>query len=105
MKMKRKLTSKNFWRAALVRALKTFIQALISSTAVTTITATDLLYSVFVASGAFFASLANSIAVALPEVSIDEIAEVSPVIEDEEIIDTTEEDSKLYGGGIDEADE
>ena len=97
-----KIKSKAWWKAASIRALKTIIQTFLATVTVTTISKQEIYYSFIAALGAGVLSFLNSMLANLPEVEIEAEAEVTPIIEDEEIIDTSEEDDELYGGGVNE---
>ena len=67
------LTSKTWWEAALVRAIKTAAQSMVATglTSMTSVLDTDIVGVITVGAGGFVFSLLTSLA-GLPEVSNDE---------------------------------
>lgn len=89
-------------KAAAIRALKTTVQTLVASLSITAITKNDIRIALVTSFGAGILSLLNSCLVDLPEAEAKPDLSVTPEIEGEEIIDTSEEDNELNGGGINE---
>lgn len=102
-----KFKNKKWWKAMAIRGWKTFYQSLIAGGIGTLVTgewkvalATAVLTAVF--------SCINSAIVKLPEVEPTPSKEVSPIIEDEVIIDTSEDDELLEGnvlGNLERSDQ
>lgn len=97
-----KFKNKNWWKHAGIRAAKTTVQTLLASSAITTLAKEDIRIALITSLGAGVLSLINSMLVELPEVDIDPDMSITPDIEDEELIDTSNDDAKLNGGGINE---
>lgn len=95
------IRNKEWWKRAGIRACKTTVQTLLASSAVTTFAKEDVRIAVVTSVGAGILSMLNSLA-GLPELEPMPDMSVTPEIEDEEIIDTSEEDAKLNGGGLNE---
>ena len=92
----------NKTRAALIRSAYTTVQALLPILTATTITGTDFRIGIVGGIGAGVLCFLSCLIRDLPEVQPEEETDVTPIIEDEKIIDTSEYDANLYGGGIDE---
>lgn len=89
-------------KAILLRAAKTTVQALIASLTVTALTKEDIRIALVTSFGAGVLSVINNLLTDLPESEEKPDMSVTPDIEGEEIIDTSEEDAKLNGGGVGE---
>lgn len=89
-------------KAICLRALKTTIQTLVASLSITALTKNDIRIALVTSLGAGVLSVINNLLIELPEAEDKPDMSVSPEIEGEEIIDTSEEDAKLDGGGLDE---
>lgn len=91
-----KFKNKNWWKAMLIRGGKTFIQSLLAG-GVGALFTKDWKIAIGTAGLTAVFSCLNSMIVNLPEVDPDISNSISPEIEDEEIIDTSEEDAKMQG--------
>lgn len=91
-----KLKNKNWWKAMLIRAGKTFIQSLLAG-GVGALFTQDWKIVITTAGLTAVFSCLNSTIVNLPEIEPSPDYDINPEIEDEEVIDTTEEDEKLQG--------
>ena len=91
----------------LIRAGKTFIQSILAGGVGVLFTDNWKIAIMTAVLTAVFSCL-NSMIVNLPEVDPDTSSAIDPTIEDEEIIDTSEEDAQLEGnilGNMEEGDE
>ena len=91
-----KFKNKNWWKAMLIRAGKTFVQSILAGGVGVLFTDNWKIAIMTAVLTAVFSCL-NSMVVNLPEVDPDITSAISPEIEDEEVIDTTEEDAELEG--------
>lgn len=91
-----KLNNKNWWKAMLVRAVKTFIQSLLAG-GVGALFTNDWKIAITTAGLTAVFSCLNSLIVNLPEVEPDTENAITPIIPDEEVIDTSIEDEELKG--------
>ena len=89
-------------KAILLRAAKTTVQTLVASLTVTALTKHDIKIALITSLGAGVVSVINNLLIDLPEAEDKPDMSVTPEIPGEEIIDTSEEDDKLNGGGVGE---
>lgn len=90
-----------------IRAVKTFVQSLLAG-GVGVLFTKDWKIALLTAGLTAVFSCLNSMIVNLPEVDPCTDNSISPAIEDEELIDTSEEDSELEGnllGNLEEGEE
>lgn len=91
-----KFKNKNWWKAMMIRAGKTFVQSLLAG-GVGALFTQNWKISIMTAVLTAVFSCLNSMMVNLPEVDPSPNYNINPEIENEEVLDTTMEDNKLQG--------